>query len=139
MDMPGFAPPIRAYRQNLGKMRESNDQDGSEVDFSFPTIGMVSKYVQRTIPGYTNGKYIDRFSGKRGMVRAGGSASRTVEDQSSTDPGGGGGSVGPSNGIPHGGCRRDVTKAATGRQIARNSQPWEGRRVQSGIQRNRTV
>ena len=34
---------------------------------------------------------------------------------------------------------QDVTKAATGRQIARNSQPWEGRQVQSGIQRNQTV
>ena len=50
-----------------------------------------------------------------------------------------GGSVGPSNGIPSGGCRRDVKSAATGRQIVRNSQPWEGRRVQSGIQRNQTV
>ena len=50
-----------------------------------------------------------------------------------------GGSVGPSNGIPSSGCRRDVTRAATERQIVRNSQPWEGRRVQSGIQRNRTV
>ena len=48
-----------------------------------------------------------------------------------------GGSVGPSNGTPSGGCRRDVTRAATGRQIVRNSQPWERRRVQSGIQRNR--
>ena len=49
------------------------------------------------------------------------------------------GSVRPSNGTPSGGCRRDVTRAATGRQIVRNSQPWERRRVQSGIQRNRTV
>ena len=31
MDTPGFASPIRSYQQNLGKMRESNDQDGSEV------------------------------------------------------------------------------------------------------------
>ena len=31
MDTPGFASPIHTYRQNLGKMRESNDQDGSEV------------------------------------------------------------------------------------------------------------
>ena len=39
--------------------------------------------------GYTNRKNIDGFSGKRGMVRVGGSASRTIRDQSSTDPGGG--------------------------------------------------
>ena len=50
-----------------------------------------------------------------------------------------GGFVRPSNGIPSGRYRRDVTKAATGRQIARNSQPWEGRQLQSGIQRNRTI
>ena len=28
MDAPGFASPIRAYRQNLCKMRTSNDPDG---------------------------------------------------------------------------------------------------------------
>ena len=61
----------------------------NECSFSLPTIGVVSKYEERTIPGYTNRKNIDRLSGKRGMVRAGGSASRTIEDQSSTDPGGG--------------------------------------------------
>ena len=31
MDAPGFASPIRAYRQNLCKMRTSNDPDGSET------------------------------------------------------------------------------------------------------------
>ena len=31
MDAPGFASPIRTYRQNLSKMRESNDPNGSEV------------------------------------------------------------------------------------------------------------
>ena len=61
----------------------------NECSLSLPTIGLVSKYEQWTIPGYTNRKNIDGFSGKRGMVRAGGSASRTIGDQSSTDPGGG--------------------------------------------------
>ena len=31
MDTPGFASPIRAYRQNLCKMRTSNDPDESET------------------------------------------------------------------------------------------------------------
>ena len=61
----------------------------NECGLSLPTIGLVSKYEQWTIPGYTNRKNIDGFSGKRGMVRAGGSASWTIGDQSSTDPGGG--------------------------------------------------
>ena len=30
MDAPGFASPLRSYQQNLNKMRESNDQSGSE-------------------------------------------------------------------------------------------------------------
>ena len=31
MDAPGFASPIRTYRQNLSKMRESNNPNGSET------------------------------------------------------------------------------------------------------------
>ena len=31
MDTPVFASPIHTYRQNLCKMRESNDHDGSEA------------------------------------------------------------------------------------------------------------
>ena len=31
MEAPGFASPIRTYRQNLSKMRESNDPSDSEV------------------------------------------------------------------------------------------------------------
>ena len=31
MDAPGFASPIRTYRPNLRKMRESNDPSGSKV------------------------------------------------------------------------------------------------------------
>ena len=31
MDAPGFASPIRAYRQDLCQMRKSNDQNGSET------------------------------------------------------------------------------------------------------------
>ena len=62
----------------------------NEYSFSLPTIGLVSKYEQWTIPGYTNRKdNVDGCSGKRGMVRVGGSASRTSGDHSSTDPGGG--------------------------------------------------
>ena len=58
----------------------------NEYGFSLPTIGLVSKYEQWTIPGYTNRKdNVDGCSGKRGMVRVGESASQT----SSTDPGGG--------------------------------------------------
>ena len=113
-----------------------------ECVFSLPTIGMVSEYEQRTIPGYAN---------KRKSTDSPGN-----EEWSGGGGGGGGGqppgpskikapltlaegSIRPSNGTPSGRCRRDVTKAATGRQIARNSQPWEGRRLQPGIQRNRTV
>ena len=62
----------------------------NEYGFSLPTIGLVSKYEQWTIPGYTKRKdKVDGCSRKRGMVRAGGSASRTSGDHSSTDPGGG--------------------------------------------------
>ena len=62
----------------------------NEYGFSLPTIGLVSGYEQWTIPCYTIGKdNVDGCSGKRGMVRAGGSASRTSGDHSSTDPGGG--------------------------------------------------
>ena len=50
---------------------------------------MVSKYEQRTIPGYPRIEKTstgnEEWSGRGG----GGSASRTIEDQSSTDPGGG--------------------------------------------------
>ena len=31
MEVPGFASPIRAYRQNLSKLRESNNPSDSEV------------------------------------------------------------------------------------------------------------
>ena len=40
MDAPGFASPIRTYRQNLSKMRESNDPNGSEVT-NLCSLGMV--------------------------------------------------------------------------------------------------
>ena len=40
MDTPGFASPIRTYRQNLCKMRESNDQDGSDV-INLCSLGVV--------------------------------------------------------------------------------------------------
>ena len=40
MDTPVFASPIHAYRQNLCKMRESNDHDGSEV-INLCSLGVV--------------------------------------------------------------------------------------------------
>ena len=40
MDAPGFASPIRAYRQNLCKMRTSNDPDGSET-INLCSLGVV--------------------------------------------------------------------------------------------------
>ena len=40
MDTPGFASPIHTYRQNLCKMRESNDQDGSDV-INLYSLGVV--------------------------------------------------------------------------------------------------
>ena len=40
MDAPGFASPIRAYRQNLCKMWTSNDPDGSETT-NLCSLGVV--------------------------------------------------------------------------------------------------
>ena len=40
MDTPGFASPIHTYRQNLCKMRESNDHDGSEA-INLCSLGVV--------------------------------------------------------------------------------------------------
>ena len=40
MDAPGFASPIRTYQQNLSKMRESNDPNGSEVT-NLCSLGVV--------------------------------------------------------------------------------------------------
>ena len=40
MDAPGFASPIRAYRQNLCKIRKSNDPNGSETT-SLCSLGVV--------------------------------------------------------------------------------------------------
>ena len=40
MDAPGFASPIRTYRQNLSKMRDSNDPNGSEVT-NLCSLGVV--------------------------------------------------------------------------------------------------
>ena len=40
MEAPGFASPIRTYRQNLSKMRESNDPSDSEVT-NLCSLGVV--------------------------------------------------------------------------------------------------
>ena len=61
----------------------------SERGLSFSTDGLVDEYGQWTVPGYKNEPETSGGAGKRAAVRAGGSASRTSGDQSSTDPGGG--------------------------------------------------
>ena len=40
MDAPGFASPIRTYRQNLSKMREFNDSNGTETT-TLCSLGVV--------------------------------------------------------------------------------------------------
>ena len=40
MDAPGFASPIRTYRENLSKMRESNEPSDSEVT-NLCSLGVV--------------------------------------------------------------------------------------------------
>ena len=73
------------------------------VCFSLSADGLVSEHGQWTIPSDTEGEdQLASFGGKREMVRAGGSASRTREDQSSTDPGGG--FPAQTNGNPSGRC-----------------------------------
>ena len=61
----------------------------SERELPFSTDGLVDKYGQWTLPSYKNEPETSGGAGKRAAVRAGGSASRTSGDQSSTDPGGG--------------------------------------------------
>ena len=61
----------------------------SERGLPFSTDGLVDEYGQWTVPSYKNEPDISGGAGKRAAVRAGGSASRTSGDQSSTDPGGG--------------------------------------------------
>ena len=51
---------------------------------------MVGERTERTIPRLTNAwRWTGPPAGKRGMVRAGGSASRTINDSDAPDPGGG--------------------------------------------------
>ena len=71
--------------------RRSQDQPmpASERGLSFSTDGLVDEYGQWTVPSYKNEPEISGGAGKQAAVRAGGSASRTSGDQSSTDPGGG--------------------------------------------------
>ena len=71
--------------------RRSQDQPmpASERGLPFSTDGLVDEYGQWTVPSYKNEPEISGGAGKRAAVRAGGSASRTSGDQSSTDPGGG--------------------------------------------------
>ena len=51
---------------------------------------MVGGRTGRTVPHFTNARRrTGPPAGKRGMVRAGGSASRTISDSDTPDPGGG--------------------------------------------------
>ena len=58
--------------------------------FSISATRMVSRCEKWPISSVTDGhNWIELYSGKQRMVRAGGSASRTIGDRSATDPGGG--------------------------------------------------
>ena len=62
------------------------------VGHNFPvcTARMVGGCAEWTIPRLTDAwKWTGSPTGKRGMVRAGGSASRTIDDSDAPDPGGG--------------------------------------------------
>ena len=53
-------------------------------------VGMVGGCAEWTIPGFTDARrWTGLPAGKRGMVRLGGSASRTIDDSDAPDPGGG--------------------------------------------------
>ena len=58
--------------------------------FPLSTAGMVCGCAEWPIPGFTDTRrWTGLSTGKRGMVRAGGSASRTIDDSNAPDPGGG--------------------------------------------------
>ena len=102
----------------------------SERKLSFSTDGLIDEYGQWTVPGYKNEPETSGGAGKRAAVRAGGSASRTSGDQSSTDPGGG---------FRRNKQRKSATVSrATGRPIVRNSRPWR-RRGRPEIPRDQPV
>ena len=81
----------------------------SERGLPFSTDGLVDEYGQWTVPSYKNEAEISGGAGKRAAVRAGGSASRTSGDQSSTDPGV---SAEISNGNPIGAHRGKIVSGA---------------------------
>ena len=57
--------------------------------FPFSAAWVVGRYAEWPIPGVTDTRgWTELYSGKSGMVRAGGSASRIIGDRSATDPGG---------------------------------------------------
>ena len=59
--------------------------------FPLSTAGMVCGCAEWAIPGFTDTRRWPGLSdGKRGMVRAKGSASWTIDDNDAPDPGGGG-------------------------------------------------
>ena len=55
------------------------------------SVGWLVGWCQKwTLPSGTDERrWTELYSGKRGMVRAGGSASRIIGDRGATDPGGG--------------------------------------------------
>ena len=72
-----------------GRRSQGEPMPASERGLPFSTDGLVGEYGQWTVPSYKNEPEASGGAGKRAAVRAGGSASRTSGDQSSTDPGGG--------------------------------------------------
>ena len=87
--------------QTTGTWGEPMFADGRVFPFSI--AGLVSRCAEWPIPSITDTRRWTKFcSGKRGMVRAGGSASRTIDDRDAPDPGGGGGSESWGRGAPTG-------------------------------------
>ena len=109
----------------------------SERGLPLSTDGLVNEFGQWTVPSNKNEPETSGGAGKRAAVRAGGSASRTSGDRSSTDPGGG--FRRNKQRKPH--WRTPYTKIvsrATGRPIVRNFRPWR-RRERPEIPRDRPV
>ena len=90
----GMDPPVRGWARvcfflwTPGTRGEPMFTDGCFFSFSIPR--MVGRCEEWLISGVTDTRgWTELYSGKRVMVRAGGSASRIIGDRSPTDPGGG--------------------------------------------------
>ena len=93
--------------------------------FPFSVAGLVSRCAGWPMPSITDTRrWTKLFSGKRGMVRAGGSASRIIEDRYAPDlvcltRGGGGRVLGGG-----GNSRWGVPANLVGPRMSRAFQPW---------------